>query len=90
LTFHTYAGQDGHKHGKFDEVVDVSKLKPATLDTFNQLIGARVAIEVCSKLASYKQVKKPWDGAGNVLEFMSNVFALDQNCTKSDAKVEFP
>ncbi|KAH7316744.1 hypothetical protein B0I35DRAFT_479562 [Stachybotrys elegans] len=84
ITFHTYAGQS-NRHGHYDESPD--QRDPGNSNTFNQTIGARDAIEKCTKLLDLYVSKTKWeDGVADLI--VKEVLALDDNATTSDSQVD--
>lgn len=84
--FHTYHGQDDHKHGLYDTIDDHNQLKPNQPDTFDQVVGGRDSIDKCTKLATFWKERVKWEDG--VYEWLDkDVFALAPDCTQSNTEV---
>ena len=60
---------------------------PRKLDTFNEVIGARSAIDASIKLINYYHAKTKWDDG--VLQFLSDdIFALGKDVQPANTKVD--
>ncbi len=60
---------------------------PRKLDTFNEIIGARSAIDASIKLINYYHAKTKWDDG--VRQFLSDdIFALDKDVQPANTQVD--
>lgn len=84
--FHSYKNQDDHRHGAYDKAPNPEKLDPTYLESFNETIGARDAIDKCTQLAKYWKEKKKWEG--DVKNFVYGVFKLADGATASNIEVD--
>ncbi|KAI0154840.1 hypothetical protein GGR57DRAFT_511814 [Xylariaceae sp. FL1272] len=87
VTFHSYKDQSDH-HAHYDGLPEGQGLPvPQVLDSFNDIIGARDAINACTRLIDFWAEKKDWDGG--VRQFLeTDVFALDKEARDSDNGVD--
>lgn len=83
--FHCYKGQDEDQHKHFDDA-DMSSVRPNYLEDFDNLYGARSAIEACAKLATYFTRKTRWEGEVEDL-FIKEIFKLSPNVSSSNTEV---
>ncbi|OTB05585.1 hypothetical protein M426DRAFT_260087 [Hypoxylon sp. CI-4A] len=87
ITFHSYGGQDSHRHAHYDGLEDKPLPVPKKLDSFNSIIGARNAIENCKTLINYFAGGTKWeDGVQSFLE--KEVFPLDEQARPSNSQVD--
>ena len=84
ITFHNYNGQSSrHKHFDTSE----AERTPKDFSSFNNIIGARDAIEKSKTLIDFYAAKTKWDDGVN--KFLADVvFALDEKVTHSNAEVD--
>ncbi|KAF4337769.1 hypothetical protein FBEOM_8366 [Fusarium beomiforme] len=83
LCFHTYNDQDGDRHSHYDDKDGEQDPAPRDVTTFNEIIGARNAIDGCTKMINLFIKKTPWDkGVKQFLE--DEIFVLDQYAKPSD------
>lgn len=60
--FHTYKNQDEDRHSHYDGMGKSGEVPiPRKLDAFNEVIGARSAIDTSIKLINYYHAKTKWD-----------------------------
>jgi hypothetical protein len=84
ITFHTYSGQS-KRHAHYDD--SSQDRDPKDLNTFNDIIGGRDAIEKSKKLIDFFAAKTRWEDG--VAAFLAEeVFALDKKATHSNAEVD--
>ena len=87
--FHSYAGQDSSRHKHYDELEGTPSLVPRQLDSFNNVVGARDAIDQSATLLGFYAKKTRWeDGVRAWLE--GEVFALAPNARPADGEVDEP
>ncbi|KAF4445621.1 hypothetical protein F53441_10685 [Fusarium austroafricanum] len=83
LCFHTYNDQDGDRHGHYDDKDGEVDPEPKDVTTFNETIGARNAIDGCTKMINLFIKKTHWDkGVKQFLE--DDIFVLDRDVKPSD------
>jgi len=83
--FHCYKGQDHKAHEKYD-TFNASKFNTSKLETFNELNGARNAIDYCIKLLDFWQAHTPYASGPKAL-FEDSIFKLSPAATPSDTTV---
>ncbi|KAF4990836.1 hypothetical protein FGRMN_8217 [Fusarium graminum] len=83
LCFHTYNDQDGDRHSHYDDKDGEQDPNPRDVTTFNEMVGARNAIDGCTKLINLFVSKTGWDdGVKKFLE--EEIFVLDECAKPSD------
>ncbi|KAM0320252.1 hypothetical protein ACHAPQ_009982 [Fusarium lateritium] len=83
ICFHTYNDQDGDRHGHYDDKDGEQDPDPKDVTTFNEMVGARNAIDGCTKLINLFIKKTKWDdGVKQFLE--DDIFLLDSCAKPSD------
>ncbi|KAM0208549.1 hypothetical protein ACHAQD_011585 [Fusarium lateritium] len=83
ICFHTYNDQDGDRHGHYDDKDGEQDPDPKDVTTFNEMVGARNAIDGCTKLINLFIKKTKWDdGVKQFLE--DDIFLLDPCAKPSD------
>ena len=86
IAFHCYSGQDEKRHSHYDSNEGTDPI-PKQMDTFNNIIGARDAIEKSASFIKYFAAQTKWeDGVKQFLE--QEVFALAPNAKPSDNNVD--
>ncbi|KAI0127362.1 hypothetical protein BJ170DRAFT_683210 [Xylariales sp. AK1849] len=88
LVFHTYKGQDSSRHRHYDGLENVPLPIPNILTSYNDIVGARSAIDACVEFLNLFAEKAPWDDVQNYLE--TSVFELDPHAKRSDSLVDEP
>ena len=83
--FHCYKGQNHDDHDKYDKY-DTSLLDTSKLETFNGLIGARNAIDFCTRLLNFWKARTPYANGPKVM-FENEIFKLAPGATPADATV---
>ena len=84
--FHCYDGQNETHHGHYDNIPNGEELTPSDLGSFDCLIGAADAIQMCTELAKSWKVGRKWDDG--VREFLeTKVFEL-MNASDSDVNID--
>jgi hypothetical protein len=86
--FHSYNGQDEDHHDAYDlPGGSGSDLKPSDLSCFNNVVGARDAIDKCTVLARFWREGKKWDeGVKKFLD--TEFFMISSNATPSNVQVD--
>ena len=88
--FHTYLGQDGAAHARYDGPhtdEDFRQLHLADLDSFNHLIGVRSGIEACIQFADFWHARTKWNNG--VKQWLDeDLLRIDEHATGSDTTVE--
>jgi hypothetical protein len=88
VTFHTYEGQDGHEHDKYDKKAKFAgNLDPDNLESFNQVLGGRNAINFSIKVLDFWSNKTSYTNGPKDL-FENDIFKLSTNATPADTKVD--
>ena len=65
----------------------MTRMDPSNLDAFNEIVGARDAVEMCITLANHWQKKTRWDDG--VRQWLEDVpFKIADGATGSDESVE--
>ncbi|PNP76053.1 hypothetical protein FNYG_10611 [Fusarium nygamai] len=83
LCFHTYNDQDGDRHSHYDDKDGEQDPAPRDVTTFNEMIGARNAIQGCTEMINLFTKKTPWkEGVKKFLE--EEIFVLDKDVKPSD------
>jgi hypothetical protein len=83
ICFHTYNDQDGDRHGHYDDKDGEVDPDPKDVTTFNEMVGARNAIDGCTELINLFTKKTKWDdGVEQFLE--DEIFVLDPCAKPSD------
>lgn len=83
ICFHTYNDQDGDRHGHYDDKDGEQDPDPKDVTTFNEMVGARNAIDGCTNLINLFIKKTKWDeGVKQFLE--DDIFVLDPCAKPSD------
>lgn len=83
ICFHTYNDQDGDRHGHYDDKDGEQDPDPKDVTTFNEMVGARNAIDGCTNLINLFIKKTRWDdGVKQFLE--DDIFVLDPCAKPSD------
>ncbi|KAM0238301.1 hypothetical protein ACHAP5_008767 [Fusarium lateritium] len=83
ICFHTYNDQDGDRHGHYDDKDGEQDPDPKDVTTFNEMVGARNAIDGCTTLINLFINKTKWDdGVKQFLE--DDIFLLDSCAKPSD------
>ncbi|KAJ4258025.1 hypothetical protein NW762_008163 [Fusarium torreyae] len=83
ICFHTYNDQDGDRHAHYDDKDGERDPTPRDVTTFNETVGARNAIDSCTKLINLFVKKTRWDeGVKQLLE--DDIFVLDRDAKPSD------
>ncbi|KAH7233172.1 hypothetical protein BKA59DRAFT_549499 [Fusarium tricinctum] len=83
ICFHTYNDQDGDRHGHYDDKDGEQDPDPKDVTTFNEMVGARNAIDGCTKLINLFINKTKWDDG--VKQFLEDeIFVLDPCAKPSD------
>ncbi|KAH6644718.1 hypothetical protein C7974DRAFT_26723 [Boeremia exigua] len=84
--FHSYSGQDDKKHGWYDSNPSKTRLNHADLNTFNNIPGARMAIEKCGLLGVHCQQNTKWSVVEEWL--LNDVFRVSQHATASNTEID--
>jgi len=85
LNFHSYDGQDSHRHDLYDQ--PNGSMTAGDLESFNKVVGARDAIDKCAQLARFWAEKTKWeDGVGDFLRM--KVFSIHEKATGSNIDVD--
>ena len=85
--FHCYKNQDHDAHDKYDKPGPTPP-NPRDLTTFNEIIGARDAIDMASQLIQLWKTLTPWDAPSGAKELLTEtVFKLSVAVTRSDSTV---
>ncbi|KAF5022677.1 hypothetical protein F66182_5225 [Fusarium sp. NRRL 66182] len=83
LCFHAYNDQDGDRHSHYDDKNGERDPAPRDVTTFNEIVGARNAIDGCTALINFFVQKARWeDGVKQFLE--EEIFVLDHDARPSD------
>ncbi|KIL88138.1 hypothetical protein FAVG1_08215 [Fusarium avenaceum] len=83
ICFHTYNDQDGDRHGHYDDKDGEQDPDPKDVTTFNEMVGARNAIDGCTNIINLFIKKTKWDdGVKQFLE--DDIFVLDPCAKPSD------
>ncbi|KAG5661863.1 hypothetical protein KAF25_004102 [Fusarium avenaceum] len=83
ICFHTYNDQDGDRHGHYDDKDGEQDPDPKDVTTFNEMVGARNAIDGCTNLINLFIKKTKWDNG--VKQFLEDdIFVLDPCAKPSD------
>ncbi|KAF7515283.1 hypothetical protein G7054_g14650 [Neopestalotiopsis clavispora] len=85
--FHAYSGQDEDQHGHYDEIPSGEQLDPSDIGSFDCIVGARDAIEKCSKLAEFWRKGTRWNDGPRQF-FNEEVFVTNDATTKSNIDVD--
>ncbi len=84
--FHTYGGQNEKRHSHYDGISGDLPL-PQKLNSFNNILGARNAIDAGIKLTNLVATKRKWDDG--VRQFLSDeIFALDVQVRPGNTEVD--
>lgn len=87
VAFHSYVGQNADRHGHYDSLNGGALPNPKDLNSFNGLLGARDAIDVCLTFINFYAAKTPWEAG--VQQFLDGqVFALDPNAQPANSDVD--
>src|SRR4030095_9734687 len=85
--FHFYGGQKPEDHDKYDKPGDPPPTA-ANLDSFNEMHGARDAIDAGIALLNLWSNATPWSVPGGAKELLEGtIFKLSVSATPSDATV---
>ncbi|KAF4975679.1 hypothetical protein FZEAL_7569 [Fusarium zealandicum] len=87
LCFHTFGDQDSGRHAHYDGPIGPEDPKPRDVESFNEIVGARNAIQGCTTLIDFFADKTRWEDG--VHDFLKNkVFALDKDARPADHFVD--
>lgn len=87
LCFHTYSSQDSDRHSHYDSRAGDEDPSPRDLTTFNEIVGARNAIQASTTLINFFARKTRWEEG--VSDFLENcVFELDKDSRPSNHFVD--
>ena len=86
--FHCYRGQNEAVHSQYD-TFDDSRFNYTNLSTFNELRGARDAIDYSIKLLDFWSTNTPYSSAGGPKDmFQNKIFKLSAAATASNSNVD--
>ncbi|KAI0443549.1 hypothetical protein F4803DRAFT_514604 [Xylaria telfairii] len=87
INFHCYKGQDTDIHSHYDGLEGAPLPVPNNLDSFNSIIGARNAIEGCTKLINFWAEATKWeDGVETLLR--TEIIVIDKDARPSNSEVD--
>ncbi|KAL8707240.1 MAG: hypothetical protein Q9220_007683 [cf. Caloplaca sp. 1 TL-2023] len=88
IAFHAYLGQNEARHEHYDTLLEGESLPtPKNVESFNNILGARNAIDASTKLINLFAAKTKWDDG--VRQFLSDdVFVLDPNVQPANTDVD--
>src|SRR5262245_55184008 len=85
--FHCFKYQDHDAHDKYDKPGPTPP-NPRDLTTFDEIVGARDAIDIASQLIQLWKTSTPWDAPAGAKELLiETVFKLSVAVTNSDSSV---